>query len=67
MDINSCIKTEPTFLADYEFQLNLFGIKMTRLLIDSLCNSLYLFTSEVDFVRALLGTIFFISNVNILH
>ena len=33
MNINTCIKTEPTTMADYEFMVNIYDINMIRLLI----------------------------------
>ena len=32
MDVNTCIKTEPTTLADYEFEVNIYDINLIRLL-----------------------------------
>ena len=51
-------------MADYEFQVNLYGIKMIRLLV---CVAAFIFTLEVDFVRALWRIIVFASNVDILQ
>ena len=33
MNINTCIKTEPTTMADYEIEVNMYIINMIRLLI----------------------------------
>ena len=33
MNINTCIKTEPTTMADYEFEVNIYDINMIILLI----------------------------------
>ena len=33
MDINTCTKTEPSTMADNEFEVNIFDINMIRLLI----------------------------------
>ena len=33
MNINTCIKTEPTIMADYEIMVNICNINMIRLLI----------------------------------
>ena len=32
MNINTCIKTEPTTMADSEFEVNIYNINMVRLL-----------------------------------
>ena len=32
MDINTCIKIEPTAMADYEFEVNIYDINMIRFL-----------------------------------
>ena len=33
MNFNTCIKTEPTTMADYEFEVNIYIINMIGLLI----------------------------------
>ena len=36
MDINTCIKTEPTTMADYELEVNIYDINMNVVSIKGL-------------------------------
>ena len=51
------IKEEPTTLADYELEVNLYGINMIRLFL-FVCVAGFIFISDVDFLREFFRTLF---------